>query len=98
LWPEVPERLWSTIKHLSDERINKVTHGNAMRFFRFDPFKHASAPLTVGALRAQATAKKVDTTPRSAGGAKPIADGDATRRVTSGDLMRMFTHHAQAGK
>jgi hypothetical protein len=49
LWPEVPERLWSTIKHLSDERINKVTHGNA------------------------------------------------TRRVTSGDLMRMFTHHAQAG-
>jgi hypothetical protein len=97
LWPEVPERLWKTVKHLSDEQINAITHRNAMRFFNFDPFKRSTAPLTVGALRAQAVASKVDTTPRSSGGAKPLADGEATRRVTSGDLMRMFSHHAQGG-
>jgi predicted TIM-barrel fold metal-dependent hydrolase len=98
LWPEVPERLWSTVKHLTDEQINKISHRNAMRFFKFDPFKDKSASLTVGALRAKAAANKVDVTPRSTGGAKPLAEGEATRRITSGDLMRMFTHHAQAGK
>ena len=51
-WPEVPERLWPTLKHLTDAQIDKVTHGNAMRFFRFDMFKYTSArDLTVGALR-----------------------------------------------
>ena len=40
-----------------DDEINKITHGNAMRVFRFDPF--ASRPrekATVGALRAEAEA------------------------------------------
>src|SRR3546814_10071775 len=40
LWPEVPERLHETIKHLTDTQIDKITHGNAMRFFRFDMLKH----------------------------------------------------------
>jgi hypothetical protein len=39
----------------------------------------------------------VDTTPRSFGGARPLAEGEAQRPVTSGDLMRMFSHHAKAG-
>lgn len=97
LWPEVPERLWSIVQGLSETQIEKITHQNAMRFFNFDPFQHAPREeLTVGALRAHAAAKRVDTTPRSSGGAKPLADEEGARRVTSGDLMRMFAHHAQA--
>lgn len=96
LWPEVPEHLWNGIKHLSEQRINKVTHLNAMRWFDFDPFKHhAKQDLTIGALRAQAVANGVDVTPKSFGGEKPIVEGDESRVVTSGDLMRMFAHHAE---
>jgi predicted TIM-barrel fold metal-dependent hydrolase len=96
LWPEVPERLWPTITHLSDEQINKITHKNAMRWFNFDMFSHIKREdLTVGALRAQAAAAGVDTTPTSLGGEKPLAEGEAPRRVTSGDLMKMFAHHAK---
>ena len=40
LWPDVPEHLWKSIKHLTDEQINKVTHANAMRWFNFDMFSH----------------------------------------------------------
>ncbi|HMN46835.1 MAG TPA: amidohydrolase family protein [Povalibacter sp.] len=98
LWPNAPERLWETIKHLSDVQINKITHENAMRFFRFDPFKHRKREeLTVGALRAKAVADGVDTTPISSGGAAPLADGEKQRTVTSGDLFKMFSHHAKAG-
>jgi predicted TIM-barrel fold metal-dependent hydrolase len=96
LWPEVPEYLWQTVKHLTDLQIDKVTHLNAMRHFRFDMFKyHKKADLTVAALRAQAIAKGVDTTPKSSGGARPVEHG-VKRPVTSGDLMRMFTAHAEA--
>lgn len=94
LWPEVPERLWDTVKNLTDAQIDKVTHRNAMRFFRFDPFKyHERAHLTVRALRAQARAKGVDTAPKSSDGARPVAPG-VKRPVTSGDLMRMFAARA----
>ena len=98
LWPEVPEYLWESVKHLTEAQINKVTHLNAMRFFKFDPFKHHKREeLTVGALRAKAKADKVDITPRSFGGARPLAEGEAARPITSGDLMKMFAHHAKAG-
>ncbi|RYD96302.1 MAG: amidohydrolase [Sphingomonadales bacterium] len=95
LWPEVPEHLWKSIKHLERRQIDKITHGNAMRFFKFDPFAANKAEdLTVGALRAKAKAAGVDTTPKSSGGARPVEDGTA-RPITSGDLMRMFKHHAK---
>ncbi len=98
LWPEVPERLWKSVQPLTEAQINKVTHENAMRFFRFDPFKyHKREELTVGALRAKAAADKVDITVRSSGGAAPLAAGEAVRPVTSGDLVKMFTQHANAG-
>ncbi|HKU37863.1 MAG TPA: amidohydrolase family protein [Polyangiales bacterium] len=98
LWPEVPERLWQTVKHLKREQIDKITHANAMRYFNFDLFKHGNrSEFTVGALRAKARAKNVDTRPVSHGGAKPLADGEARRPITSGDLMRMFAHHAEGG-
>lgn len=97
LWPECPEHLWTTIKDLSEERINKITHLNAMRYFNFDPFKHYKREeLTVGALRAKAAADGVDTSPVSYGGARPLAEGEQPRRITSGDLMKMFAHHAES--
>ncbi len=91
LWPEVPEFLWKSVQGLSPSQIDKVTHLNAMRMLRFDPFKHFTREeLTVGALRAQAAADNVDTTPISTGGAAPLAEGESQRRVTSGDIMKMF--------
>ena len=94
LWPEVPERLWKSVKSLTDAQIDKVTHRNAMRFFRFDPFKHFKREeLTVGALRAKAQTKGVDTTPKSSDGARPVRE-DVKRPVTSGDVMRMFKERA----
>ncbi|SDD62457.1 Predicted metal-dependent hydrolase, TIM-barrel fold [Sphingomonas sp. YR710] len=96
LWPEVPERLWGTVKHLTPEQIEKVTHGNAMRFFNFDPFQHhRREDLTVGGLRAKAAAAKVDVTPISSGGAAPLKTGEEPRPVTSGDIMEMFQQAAE---
>jgi predicted TIM-barrel fold metal-dependent hydrolase len=97
LWPEVPEHLWPTVKHLTDAQIDKVTHANAMRFFNLDLFKHyRREDLTVGALRAKATAAGVDTTPKSSGGAAPLKAGEMLREVTSGDVVAMFSKHADA--
>jgi len=91
LWPQVPERLWPTVQHLTDAQIDKVTFANAARFFNFDPFKVAPREqVNVGALRARAAAAKVDTTPKSSGGAAPLKEGDEPRPVTSGDIMEMF--------
>lgn len=98
LWPDVPEYLYKSIKHLTDQQIDKVTHLNAMRFFRFDPFKHYKRQdLNVGALRAKAAADKIDVTLNSfGGGEKPLADGEAPRPITSGDVVSMFTRHRKA--
>jgi len=97
LWPEAPEFLWKSLQHLTDAQIDKITHRNAMRFFNFDPFRHhRREALTVGALRAQAQADGVDITPKSSGGARPLAEGEVARPVTSGDLMKMFAHHSKA--
>jgi hypothetical protein len=45
---------------LTDAEINKITHENAMRFFRYDPFsKRPREQCTVGALRAEAAGHDV---------------------------------------
>ena len=96
LWPEVPERLWGTVKHLTPAQIDKVTHRNAMRFFNFDPFEHQSREeLCVRGLRAKAAAAGVDTTPKSSGGAAPLKAGEELRPVTSGDIVEMFKEAAE---
>jgi hypothetical protein len=97
-WPHAPELLWKSVGHLTDAQIDKITHLNAMRDYKFDPFKHIPrSELTVGALRAKAAAKGVDTSIRSTGGgAAPLAAGTAPRPVTSGDVIAMFTQHAKA--
>ena len=94
LWPEVPENLWPSVKHLTTELIDKVTHKNAMKFWNFDLFKHHKREeLTVGALRARAAAAGVDISPKSSGGRAPLAPGEKPRPVTSGDIMAMFSKH-----
>ncbi len=95
LWPEVPEHLWASLKHLTETQINKITHLNAMRFFNFDPFAiHSRESLTVAALREQAKAAGVDTSVKSSGGATPLAAGEEPRPVTSADIGRMFQQAA----
>jgi len=95
LWPNAPERLWETIRNLTPAQIDKISHRNAMRFFRFDPFKHYHREdLMVGTLRAKAAVDKVDITPRSFGGAAPLESGEMSRVVTSGDVVGMLTKHA----
>jgi hypothetical protein len=54
-WPQSPEALMKHFDGVSDEDIDKITHLNAMRRFRFDPFAvRPREECTVGALRAQA--------------------------------------------
>ncbi|MDX6741486.1 amidohydrolase family protein [Actinocorallia sp. A-T 12471] len=51
-WPHAPEMAMKHFAGVSDEEINKITHLNAMKAFRFDPFQHiARDAATVGALR-----------------------------------------------
>jgi predicted TIM-barrel fold metal-dependent hydrolase len=96
-WPNAPEVLWKSIQHLTDEQIDKVTHKNAMRLYKFDLFKHHKREeLTVGALREKAKAAGVDTRLISTGGARPLAPGEKPRPVTSADVLKMYAMHAEA--
>ena len=54
LWPNGPEILVHSLAGVSDEIAQKVTHENAARLFRFDPFSRRSpSSCTVKALRAE---------------------------------------------
>lgn len=94
VWPNAPEHLWAQCQHLSDEQIDKITHKNAIRWFRHDAlFEHyRREEVTVAALRARAAAKGVDVTPKSSGGLRPATDD---RPVTSGDIIRMSQEAAK---
>jgi predicted TIM-barrel fold metal-dependent hydrolase len=57
-FPGSPEELWGCIEEArcSDDEIAKITHRNAMRWLRFDPFRHIRPEdATVSALRARAS-------------------------------------------
>jgi predicted TIM-barrel fold metal-dependent hydrolase len=96
LWPEVPEYLWQSVKDLNDSQIDKITHLNAMRWLRFDPFsRYQREEINVAGLRAKAAAAGVDTTPISTGGSAPLTEGENRRRVTSGDIMQMMQKQAE---
>ena len=59
-WPDSPERVAAEFAALDDEQVAKITHLNAMRHYRFDPFTDRPPEAgTVGALRAEVGA--VDT-------------------------------------
>ena len=78
----------------TEEQIEKVTHLNAIKWFRFDDMfaNYKREEITVGALHAKARAKGVDTAPKSSGGAAPLTED---RPVTSGDILGMFQAHAE---
>ena len=62
IWPNAPERLMEGFAptDLTDHEINQMTHENAMRFFRFDPYSiRPREKCTVGALRAEAAGHDV---------------------------------------
>jgi predicted TIM-barrel fold metal-dependent hydrolase len=88
-WPNSPEHLWRSIWALPSGDINKITHENAMRAFRYDPVSvFGRDNCTVGALRDRS--QHVDTRPVSRGGLNPAAD---TRKpVTSADIKKILAH------
>jgi len=62
IWPNAPERLMQgwVPTDLTDAEIDAMTHENAMRFFRFDPYSiRPRERCTVGALRAEAAGHDV---------------------------------------
>ncbi|HAM01277.1 MAG TPA: amidohydrolase, partial [Acidimicrobiaceae bacterium] len=60
-WPRSPELLMESIAELPVDEVEKISHENAMRHYRFDPFAHRpKEACTVGVLRAGAA--DVDTT------------------------------------
>ena len=69
-----------------DDEINLMTHENAMRHFRFDPFRHIRKErATVAALRAQA--RDVDLSLKSHGGLR-AREGEGI--VTAGQVARQL--------
>jgi predicted TIM-barrel fold metal-dependent hydrolase len=78
-WPTSPEFLMKSLDGVPDDEINKLTHLNAMRHFRFDPFAvRPREECTVGALRRKAAEEGVDTTPLSVKSRKGGRDTSAT--------------------
>lgn len=63
-WPHSPEMAMKYLADVADEEIDKITHMNAMRHFRYDPFAvRRRERCTVAALREEAST--VDTSPVS---------------------------------
>ena len=72
-WPDAPEVLARLLAGVDDAAVAKITHENAMRHFRFDPFAtRGKDRCTVAALRADAT--DVDTVTHVG---RPADDRDA---------------------
>jgi hypothetical protein len=55
-WPQSPEFVVKQMAGVPDNEIDKMTHGNAMRIFDYDPFTALGGRehCTVAALRAEA--------------------------------------------
>ncbi|MBO0855084.1 MAG: amidohydrolase [Nocardia sp.] len=63
-WPNSPERVAVSLHELADAEVDKITHLNAMRHFRFDPFAHIPREhATAGALRARVGDWDIDVRP-----------------------------------
>ena len=87
-WPEAPERLWQSLDGVPEAEIHKITHENAMRHFRYDPFSVIPREqCTVRALRARAV--DVDLSLKSSGGKAP-APADAPF-VTIGHIIQQLS-------
>jgi len=79
-WPQSPETLWRDLvaANVPDDEIEIMTHRNAIRLFKLDPFKHFKREeITVGALRQKAKEMGVDTSPMKTDGAgRPPSESD----------------------
>ena len=74
------------LQGVPDAEINQMTHENAMRHFRYDPFRHVPKDqATVGTLRAQAA--DVDLSLKSHGG---LAPSDGEEIVTAGQVAKQL--------
>ena len=63
-WPEAPEEFHEMCGQfgVSDAEMDKITHENAMQWYRFDPFAiRPREQCTVGALRAEVAGHDVST-------------------------------------
>jgi len=90
-WPRAPETLAHSLTGVPDEHVRLITHENATRHFRFDPFANrAREACTVGALRREAAG--VDLSLKSHGGRAPTerATGPVTTRDVTEQLMSAF--------
>ncbi len=93
LWPDMPEGLWRSLQSvpggIPDPEIDKITHQNVIRHYRFDGIERMGGreKCTVGALRE--LGEGVDTTPISLAGHAPrgYAPGKV---VTSRDVIPLF--------
>jgi predicted TIM-barrel fold metal-dependent hydrolase len=93
-WPRSPEVLFESLTKakLTDDQMDLITHKNSMNAFKFDPFSVLGGRqnCTVGALRAQAIAAKVETCEIPRGGLPVLAPGEVARRVTSADVLKQM--------
>jgi hypothetical protein len=81
-WPNAPEEAAGVMAGLPDDVVAKITHGNAMRHYSFDPFATRSPErCTAGALRAESPDVDVVT---HVGRAADERDLESWRRITSG--------------
>jgi hypothetical protein len=81
-WPHAPEELAESLSELPRDVIDKITHGNAMRHFQFDPFGlRGRENCTAGSLRAEAPDVDVVT---HVGRQADQRDTEAFRRFTTG--------------
>ena len=87
-WPNSPEIVTEILGHLDDEVIDKITHGNAMRHYQFDPFKtRPREQCTVGALRA--LSPDVDTVTR-------VGKPAGTEQLAAWQRMKSHTARREA--
>lgn len=90
IWPNSPEYLMRTVEGLSDRQINKITHENALKLFQFDAFGPMGGKNNCSVSALRKLSPDVPTEPVSYGGPAPLAPGEQRRRVTSGDITKMF--------
>lgn len=87
-WPHSPEHVWRIMKDMPRDEVDLITHGNALRFYNFDPFVHIPREqATVGALRAQAT--HVDTSLKTMGGGRQPELDPELKVLTMGALATL---------
>ncbi|MEU8139510.1 amidohydrolase family protein [Streptodolium elevatio] len=93
-WPSAPEELETLFADLPDELVDRITHGNAMRHYRFDPFStRPRERCTVAALRAEA--QDVDTVTH-VGRRADDRDLESWSRLTTGRAPQPTTAPADA--